>query len=403
MLLVGTILLHVISQLLVKCKGAQVLDLGTFATWTLSGGPNISVPATVPGGVYTDLSNAGVLKDDLYYRFNDLEYRWVAQQDWTYTGMFSLSREQLEVSMIELDCHGLDTVANVVINGLEIGKSLNMFVRYIWNAKTATVVGDNMIQITFQSPIAYSQDKFDQQVAERHLVPSVCQPDVFQGGCHANHIRKMQASFSWDWGPAFPSSGIWLPINLVLFDYPRIKYALWEVKESSEDVFEIKISAIMNGPKGLFSCKMGFAIDDVLTEQLVDEIFDADENNELIWSVTRNVSKSDIEMWWPNGRGKQALYDLHISIYLAGMEEQEGPVDRITKRVAFRTVELVQEPLVQGLSFYFKVNSLPIFMKGSNWIPAHVLPEQVTREYIYDLLYSAKEAHMNMLRVCHHI
>ena len=69
----------------------------------------------------------------------------------------------------------------------------------------------------------------------------------------------------------------------------------------------------------------------------------------------------------------------------------------------------------QGLSFYFKINGRPIFMKGSNWIPAHVLPEQVckesnwkwslldfyqvTRDYIYDLLYSAKEANMNMLRV----
>ena len=32
---------------------------------------------------------------------------------------------------------------------------------------------------------------------------------------------------------------------------------------------------------------------------------------------------------------------------------------------------------MQGLSFYFKINGQAIFMKGSNWIPAHVLPEQV--------------------------
>jgi hypothetical protein len=30
-----------------------------------------------------------------------------------------------------------------------------------------------------------------------------------KGECHANFIRKMQASFSWDWGPAFPSMGLW--------------------------------------------------------------------------------------------------------------------------------------------------------------------------------------------------
>ena len=63
-------------------------------------------------------------------------------------------------------------------------------------------------------------------------------------------------------------------------------------------------------------------------------------------------------------------------------------------------MELVQEPLAvdmdvkkviedsnillsflgQGLSFYFKINGQPIFMKGSNWIPAHVLPEQVIKK-----------------------
>ena len=83
-----------------------------------------------------------------------------------------------------------------------------------------------------------------------------------------------------------------------------------------------------------------------------------------------------------------------------------------------RTIELIEEPLSRGRTFFFRVNGVDIFAKGSNWIPAHVLPgffyqtklifplqglvsitEKVTDEYIYDLLYSAKEAHMNMLRV----
>ena len=40
-----------------------------------------------------------------------------------------------------------------------------------------------------------------------------------------------------------------------------------------------------------------------------------------------------------------------------------------------RKVELVEEPEYPvGNTFYFKVNDIPIFAKGSNWIPAHVLP-----------------------------
>lgn len=52
-----------------------------------------------------------------------------------------------------------------------------------------------------------------------------------------------------------------------------------------------------------------------------------------------------------------------------------------------------------GNSFAFSVNGKLIFAKGSNWIPAHVLPEKVTDGEIQDLLFSAKEANMNMLRV----
>lgn len=49
-------------------------------------------------------------------------------------------------------------------------------------------------------------------------------------------------------------------------------------------------------------------------------------------------------------------------------------------QVFFRTVELVQEPLEgsTGLSFYFRINGRPIFLKGSNWIPAHSFQDQVT-------------------------
>ena len=66
--------------------------------------------------------------------------------------------------------------------------------------------------------------------------------------------------------------------------------------------------------------------------------------------------------------------------------------------MAFRTLELVQEPLSRGLSFYFRVNGRPIFMKGSNWIPASVTP-RYDETYYLQLLHSAREAHMNMLRV----
>lgn len=51
-------------------------------------------------------------------------------------------------------------------------------------------------------------------------------------------------------------------------------------------------------------------------------------------------------------------------------------------RVGFRTLELVERPAPDGLgnTFLFRVNGLEIFMKGSNYIPSNILPENQTSD-----------------------
>lgn len=101
-----------------------------------------------------------------------------------------------------------------------------------------------------------------------------------------------------------------------------------------------------------------------------------------------------ISLWWPNGHGSQPLYNLTLQIKI--LDE----IQNLTKKIGIRTVELVQEPLQKGFSFYFKINGVPIFAKGSNWIPSNILPEHSYNEKtITHLLTSSKAAHMNMLRV----
>jgi len=70
---------------MVPCR---TLDLG--GTWQLhNAAGNVSTTATVPGEVHTDLLRAGVLLQDPYFRYNDIEYRWVVFQDWTVTRTFA--------------------------------------------------------------------------------------------------------------------------------------------------------------------------------------------------------------------------------------------------------------------------------------------------------------------------
>ena len=79
-----------------------------------------------------------------------------------------------------------------------------------------------------------------------------------------------------------------------------------------------------------------------------------------------------VDPWWPNELGNQTLYKLNVTF------DTGSDVSEAVKMVGFRKVALVEESegFLEGLSFNFEVNGVPIFAKGSNWIPAHVLPEQ---------------------------
>ena len=64
--------------------------------------------------------------------------------------------------------------------------------------------GENVLNVSFLSPVVTANMR-----SNKEFTAPTCVPAVYNGECHVNQIRKMQASFSWDWGPAFPSVGIW--------------------------------------------------------------------------------------------------------------------------------------------------------------------------------------------------
>jgi beta-mannosidase len=62
---------------------------------------------------------------------------------------------------------------------------------------------------------------------------------------------------------------------------------------------------------------------------------------------------------------------------------------------------LIEQPYTDqpGLSFYFKINGVALFVKGANWIPADSFENRVTGAVLDRLLESTVAANMNMLRV----
>ncbi|ODN02454.1 Beta-mannosidase [Orchesella cincta] len=364
----------------------------TANVWTASGrnasnGNEISVGASVPGGIYSDLEDGGVLRSAVYREYNDLETRWVGRTNWTYSRTFTATSSILEKAEVVLVCEGLDTIAQVFINDLLVGKSENMFVRYIFDIKSTLRVGENTLRVSFQSPVEYAQAKFrEHNETYGYQVLPVSLAPAFRGENQAQMIRKMQSSFSWDWGyngaiirdvMIFSTPSKPVPDETAATQWnvtARIYYDSVSDSEATltfHRVDSMGLAKTTNLKKG-----MGQSVDISLTE-----------------------SGAKTLLWWPNGYGNQNLYWYNVSLASANSTE----ISTNMLRFGFRTVELVQDFVdkankQKGREFYFKVNGVQMYSKGSNAIPLHVLPERITEAQTEWLLRAAKMSHQNILR-----
>ena len=395
--------------LLLAVTAADVtVDLGDTSysgVWVVrSGDSQLKTTAAVPGGVYSDLLHAGVLNQSLYYRDNDVQYRWVAESDWTFSRHFTVDAELLGCTRVELVCDGIDTVSNVSVNGKLVGSTDDQFVRYVFDVKSALQEGDNEIVVALRSPTKYATERFAEQSAS-YVVPPECVPPVQNGFCHANHIRKMQASFSWDWGPAFPNVGIWRSIRLVGLQAMVVHDVM--VKVEPVTAGEV-LGAWRVQPRLQLSVAAAASVSYSITVPGVDaqvsgtfSVEPASSDVALDPLTTRSLTSDDL--WWPNGPvGRPTLQTLTLCLNVTAPVVQTLTCSNVT--FGLREVVLVQDQVdaadaSKGLTFYFQVNGVPVFAKGSNWIPADVLTERITPAYLRSLLTSARDANMNMLRV----
>lgn len=101
-------------------------------------------------------------------------------------------------------------------------------------------------------------------------------------------------------------------------------------------------------------------------------------------------------LWWPSGYGDPYLYELKINAW------NEHFNASVSHKIGIRHVALIQEPTaagnITGKTFYFKVNQVPIYAKGANWIPTDSFPTRVQHFKVKNLIRSAFEANMNMVR-----
>uniref|UniRef100_A0A6P7FVN4 beta-mannosidase n=1 Tax=Diabrotica virgifera virgifera TaxID=50390 RepID=A0A6P7FVN4_DIAVI len=379
------------------CQGLEILSLN--GKWILSDSTKKynSIKALVPGGVYSDLMNSEII-GDIHYGLNDRDLKWVPRLNWTYTRTFILSQNLINNENIHLVFDGLDTFSTIYLNGAKIGESKNMFVQYIFPVKNHLQVGNNTLTINFLSPIEVSSRLATEQ-AKNYTVPPDCPATEYNGECHVNMVRKMQASFAWDWGPSFPSVGIWKDVYIQAFSESVIRYVVSDVSEQDQDNWNLNLDVYLaTNMKNIVSGKIlvEIALNFVNFAKVIDVNTTANSNQEIVAAINIPVPKFYVNSWWPNGYGESKLYLLKVTYESSDSKD----ISIQQQKIGFRKVELVQDKLTNGLSFYFKINDVPIFMKGSNEIPVDILPEKgQNQSTIKRLLTAARDANMNMIRV----
>lgn len=340
--------------------------------------PAIWRPAEVPGMVHTDLLKNGLIPDPSY-RDNESKLQWIEDADWEYRRPLDITHDLLKRGHLDLVFEGLDTCADVYLNGSPLLTADNMFLEWRVDIKSHVHEGTNDLLVVFHSPI-----KAAAQVAA--LDPWSRKTTVAEKA----YLRKAAYMYGWDWGPRFVSSGIWKPVRLEAWDNLRISGFSIRQREVTSDV------ANLTAEVDIEAASPGSAIVAVTCDKteactgLTRAVFLHSGSNQI--DIPFDVIHP--ERWYPAGYGKQPLYNFTASV----MDGSRIIASRST-RTGLRSVVLRRDPDQWGRSFEFVVNGIPIFAKGANVIPFDNFPARVQTETLRGYLQSAREANMNMIRI----
>ncbi len=333
--------------------------------------------AKIPGVVHLDLIRHQQIPNP-FYGTNEEKVQWIEQEDWVYEMSFDLE-DLNSTKRYDLVFEGLDTYAEVNLNGQEILQADNMFRQWRVNVGSLLKKKDNQLVILFKSPLKVNQDKFGGPPYHKTAENDAGKQKV------SVYTRKAPYHFGWDWGPRMVSCGIWKPVYLEEWDKIRISDVQVYQKELSENkaVVEATVNIENTGP-GNFVLK----IRDSQGDQIIAEQVMANPSTSLTWSVVNP------QLWWPHNLGEPYIYHWELEVWEGGILLEKRTVTH-----GFRTIELIEEEDNIGKSFFFKVNGEPVFMKGANYIPSDALLPRRTKADIDRLLGDAKAVNMNMIRI----
>ena len=381
------VFLFIVSILSAQNNTTKVFSLD--GKWELTGyspdkSKHYTLEGTVPGQVHPDLQREGLIPDP-FWRDNAEQCQWPEHWEWKYKKTFDLP-EKFPNDWLALQFDGLDTYADIFLNGKKIGipgttTTNDMFLPYEFDVSKGWLKQKgNVLEVRF-----YPIEKI---VGEQAKLKSL--PGAFADPLRP-YVRRMQCTFGWDWVHRFITAGIWKSCRIVSYPKARVDDLFIYTKSLSENNAELQVE---------LSCTLKNSTVKSYKLSLVSP------ENKVVWEKSASAESSTMklnfnlknpQLWWPSGAGEQPLYTL-IAVLLDSNGEE---LNRKTVETGIRTSEIEELPDNDGVgrSFTIKINGKRIFAKGANWVPADPFPSRITPEKYTLLLEQARDAGINMLRI----
>jgi beta-mannosidase len=329
---------------------------------------------TVPGSVFGSLMEAGRI-DPLDMDANPENYKWVSESGWIYRKEFNLSDELSMGQRVDLVFDGLDTIAEILLNGKLVGTADNMFIPFRFDVTKFLTPGNNSLVVKFAPAKEYGRicrEKYDR--------PFVAAERAF--------IRKSQYQFGWDWCPPLEGCGIWRDVRLEGIKEGRIDSLHIRTVDIRNGWANIEVAAELDRVRDeAFLCKIILSCGKQVVEKAIS--FKSGQNSKTI-----SIRIDNPKLWHPRGYGKQNLYRLQADLICKG-----EIVHHHSELFGIRTIKLNRRKDAYGEKFEFEVNGRPVYIRGASWVPASMFPGSVANTDYEALLNAAAEGNINMLRV----
>ena len=314
--------------------------------------------ATVPGNFELDLLAAGKIKDP-YIGANIWDLYRYENYHLFYYRKFSVNTENIQY---ELCMDGIDTFADVYVNGVKILHADNMFIGY--SAPLDNLRKDNEIFVHIYPTMLEARKNEYSMISWQNTIYG-------QAGLY---VRKAPYMFGWDIMPRAVSGGLFRSCYLRRKKSDRIKDVSYFVTELKPEKKEAKLWFTFNTDLSDDRLYGQYSIE--IEGKCGDGYFSCEQE---LWHTSGKIHMVVVEnchFWYPKNYGDPELYATVAILKKNGKE-----VDRFNFNLGIRKVELLRSSVMDGENnrtgkFGFRINGKDIFVLGTNWTPLDIYPSK---------------------------